>query len=108
MDKDLIVTDPRGLTIRCSVWYWDNHVLAKHPEMKGCETFVEHALRAPTHGCIHTSKQRADRHIYYGPFKGQLEIKVVVAFSSSQDEGIVVSVAAVSKRPDGEQLLWHK
>jgi hypothetical protein len=108
MDKDLVVTDPRGRVIRCSVWYWNNHVLVKHPDLKGCETSVERALQSPTHDCIYASRHLASRCIYYGPFKGRLEIKVVVDFGQPEDEGKIVSVTAVSKRPDGEQLIWHK
>jgi hypothetical protein len=107
MEKDLVVTDPRGRVIRCSVWYWENHVLVKHPDLKGYENFAESALQSPTDDCIYASHRQPSRHVYYGPFRGRLEIKVVVAFPAQDVEGKVVSVTAVSRRPDGEELIWH-
>ncbi len=107
MSEDMEVTDPRGRRIRCPRQYWDNHVLAKHPDLKGCETYAERALRSPKHGCIYTSKTQVNRHIYYGELRSNIEIKVVVQFDS-EDEGTVVSVTACSRRPNGENLIWHR
>ena len=101
------VTDQLGRVIRCSEKYWKDHILGKHPDLEGSEEFVRGALVSPLHGCIYASKTHETREIYYGTFRGRLEIKVVVDFGSP-DEGLVVSATVSSRRPDGEKLKWSK
>lgn len=107
MQKDIEVVDPRGYVVRCPREFWEGKILRHHPELEGCETFVEDAVRSPTYDCIFLSSRRPDRHIYYGRLRGRVEVKVVVQFDSQQN-GFIVSASPVSNRAPGEKLLWRK
>ncbi len=39
--------DKNGTTIVCSKETWNNHVLAEHPEMEGCEAYVKAVIEKP-------------------------------------------------------------
>jgi hypothetical protein len=107
MDRDIEIRDPRGYLVRCSAEYWNKHILVKHPDLAGCETYAEGAIQQPTHHCIYASKSHDSRVIYYGALRKRIEIKVVVQFDDV-DKGTIVSVTACSKRPEGEKLVWYK
>jgi hypothetical protein len=107
MHKGIEVTDRRGYVIRCCGERWVGKILRDHPELENCETYIERALRTPTYNCIFLSNKRRDRHIYYGEFKGRVEIKVVVQFDTP-NEGTIISASPVSHRAPGEKLIWHK
>jgi hypothetical protein len=59
------VTDPRGLRVTCTSEVWDEHVLAGHPEMAGCEAEVSACITNPLYGIIYADRDHPKRSIYY-------------------------------------------
>jgi hypothetical protein len=43
--------DRDGIVVICNQGTWENHIVAEHPEMKGCEAYVKVSIERPYQIC---------------------------------------------------------
>lgn len=106
-DDSLFAIDRRGFSIHCDDEQMD-HIYAHHPELmnfwadeEDMKFAIENAQK------IYQSSHGIDFNIYYLQKSGSnTELKVVVKFQGEQ--GILYMAQPISKRPDGEVMIWPK
>ena len=58
--------DSDGITVICRRDTWENHIVAEHPEMKGCEMTVKVAIEKPYQ--LYQDGKHPNKRIIYKPF----------------------------------------
>ncbi len=58
--------DREGIRVVCSRETWDSHIVAEHPEMRGCESCVVAAIEAPFE--VYQDRAFPNRRSIYRPF----------------------------------------
>jgi hypothetical protein len=58
--------DRDGVLIACTRQCWENHILAKHPEMGGCEAHVKAAIEDPYQ--VYQDANDISHRVIYKPF----------------------------------------
>lgn len=58
--------DKDGVEVSCSRDCWENHIVAEHPEMRGCEVHVKTAIEKPYQ--IYQDPRHPNTRIIYKPF----------------------------------------
>lgn len=105
--------DKDGIIIICSQGTWDNHIAARHPEMKGYESFVKAAIEKPYQ--VYQDGRHTNTKIIYRPFilpqpYNQYYLRVVIVYKEKVFRGIkgYVSTAfpCVNIRK-GDILIWE-
>lgn len=98
--------DPLGRRIKMTREQWESHVLVRHPQMAGQESFVQQRLEAPD--SIHEDKRLYRRECYYRlgiPGATNRYLKVVVQFDVN-DEGTVITAYTTRSTSPGERHRW--
>ena len=89
--------------------------MGEHPEMKGCDSYVAAAIRAPME--VHQDRSFPTRRIIYKPFvlpkPMHLQyLRVVVEYKHlklrNRYQGYVRTAFPVSNRRKGDILLWSQ
>ncbi|HEY4711416.1 MAG TPA: hypothetical protein VIH69_01870, partial [Dehalococcoidia bacterium] len=58
--------DSNGVEVTCTDDNWDNHIVAEHPEIKGCEVHVKTTIEKPHR--IYQDPRHPNTKILYKPF----------------------------------------
>ena len=58
--------DKDGVRVVCDEDTWNNHIIAEHPEMNGCEAYVKVAIERPYQ--IYQDSSNVNKRVIYKPF----------------------------------------
>lgn len=107
-------SDKDGITVICSSGTWENHIVAKHPEMKGCDAYVKASIEKPYQ--IYQDSKHPNTKIVYRPFIlpkpfHTQYLRVAIKYRKRMFEGLVgyVSTAfACQNKREGDILIWEE
>jgi hypothetical protein len=104
-EDNLFAIDRRGFHIHCDEEQMDR-IYAHHPELINFWADEEDMrLAIQDARIIYQSTHGKDFNVYYLQKSGaNTELKVVVKFQEKQ--GILYMAQPISKRPDGEVMIW--
>lgn len=104
--------DKDGVVIVCTRETWENHIVAEHPEMKGCESHVKAAVEKPYQVCQDGRNPRK-KNIYRPfvlppPYHTQY-LRVVIEYRKKKlrgTKGYVVTAFPCQGQRLGDILIW--
>lgn len=105
--------DKDGNAIVCSNDTWYNHIVAEHPEIRGCEAHVKTAIEKP-YQVYQDHRNLQKRSIYKPfilpkPFHTQY-LRVVIEYKQSffgHIRGYVRTAFACTDKRKGDILIWE-
>ncbi len=106
--------DKDGVTVMCSRDTWENHILAEHLEMEGCEAYVKAAVENPYQ--IYQDSRYPNKKIIYKPFilpkpfhTQYLRVAIQYRKRMFRDlVGYVLSAFACQNKKQGDILIWEE
>ena len=106
--------DKDGVTVTCSKNAWENHIVAEHPEMKGCEAYVKAVIEKPYQ--IYQDGRHPNKRIIYRPFVlpkpfNRHYLRVAIKYRQRALGGLrgyVSSAFPCLNKRKGDILLWEE
>jgi len=106
--------DKDGIAVVCSDDTWYNHIVAEHPEMKGCEAYVKAAIEKP-YQIYQDGRNPRIRNIYQ-PFilpkpYNQYYLRVAVKYRQRMfrdPKGYVSTAFPCVNKKKGDILIWEE
>ncbi|MCL2171115.1 MAG: hypothetical protein FWB71_03085 [Defluviitaleaceae bacterium] len=92
MSNIFTAKSPLGYVVSCTQSQWDNHILARHPNMRGNEAIVANTISNPHK--IHPSKEPPGRDVYFahsGNTNEKLQFMKVIVAPPVNNEAEVIS-----------------
>ena len=107
-------TDRDGIEIMCTKDTWQNHIVAEHPEMIGCESYVKQTIENPD--CVYEDfKYKSTKNFYTSPtLPTQVSypyLRVSVKYHKNvlgKTRGYVKSAFPCVSKRKGDRLIWEK
>ena len=104
--------DRDGILVTCSQECWDIHILATHPDMKGCEVYVRTAIENPYQ--IYQDSKDINKRIIYKPYilpkpYNQQYLRVAIEYKHRIFKGLrgyVLSAFPCINIKKGDILIW--
>jgi hypothetical protein len=104
--------DKDGISVVCSRECWENHIIAEHPEMNGCETYVKAAIENPYQ--VYQDSKNINKKIIYKPFIlprpfNQQYLRVVIEYKAKRFRamrGYILSAFPCINIKKGDILIW--
>ncbi|MBI4332555.1 MAG: hypothetical protein HY673_14885 [Chloroflexi bacterium] len=104
--------DKDGSVVICTKQTWENHIVAEHPEMKACQSYVKDAIEKPYQ--VYQDGRNPGKRVIYKPFvlppPYQLQyLRVVVEYRQSRgksSKGYVVTAFPCQGQRKGDILIW--
>ena len=105
--------DRNGVVIICTDDNWRNHIVAEHPEVRGCEAHVKTAIENPYR--IYQDPRHPNRKILYKPFIlpkpfNTQYLRVAIEYKKSRIRdfrGYIITAFACSGIRKGDILIWE-
>jgi hypothetical protein len=106
--------DKDGTNVICFKDTWDNHIVAEHPFMKGCEAYVKSAIERPY--TVYQDSGSINRLIIYKPYVLPIPfekeyLRIVLEYKNHIIRGItakVITAYATRNIKQGDILIWPK
>ena len=115
MRKDHILChDKDKIEVVCNKSTWYNHIVARHPELQGCEAHVKAAIESPFQ--IYQDRSDLNKKIIYQPFVlpkpfHTQYLRVAIEYRKNifgHIKGYVCTAFACKQKKEGDILLWEK
>jgi hypothetical protein len=106
--------DRDNVTIICTEDTWENHILAEHPEMRGCEVHVRTAIEKPYQ--VFQDGRHPNVRIIYKPFIlpkpfSLYYLRVAIKYRKrvfDKLRGYVASAFPCKNKRKGDILIWEE
>lgn len=106
--------DKDGIEVICFRDTWDNHIVAEHPYMKGCEAYVKTTIERPYQ--IYQDPIFLKRNIIYKPFAlpipfNQEYLRIVLEYRKHIFRGMigkVITAYATRNIKQGDIIKWPR
>jgi hypothetical protein len=106
--------DKDGITVVCALETWLNHIIAEHPEIKGCEAIIKEAIENPYQ--VYQDSVHPDIKNIYQPFVlpkpfHQFYLRIGIEYRTGllgRRRGYVRTAFACQSKRRGDVLIWQK
>jgi hypothetical protein len=106
--------DINGILVICTKFWWDNHIVTDHLEMRGCEAHVKVAIENPYQ--IYQDGSKPDHKNIYKPFIlpkpfHTQYLRVGIKYKKSKFgklKGFVATAFACRSKKQGDILIWEQ
>ena len=106
--------DKDGNAVVCSQDTWNTHIVAEHPEMKGCEAHVQAAIEKPYQ--IYQDSKHPSKKIIYRPFIlpppfHTQYLRVAIKYRKKLLGGVkgyISTAFACQNKRRGDILIWEE
>ena len=100
------------LTVRTPPLY--NHIVARHPELHGCEAYVKAAIESPYQ--MYQDRHNLNKKIIYQPFVlpkpfHTQYLRIAIEYRKNifgRIKGYVCTAFACKQKKEGDILLWEQ